>query len=66
MFQNSLFFAGFCDSFLWFDICISNKSVISLCLSGGMLFSLPNFEIYIKKQENNNVEYQQSNIIHYF
>ena len=31
-----------------------------------MLFSLQNFEIYAKKQENNNVEYQQSNFIHYF
>ena len=66
MFQNSFFFAGFFDSFLWFDICISKTSVISFCLSGGMLCSWQNFEIYAKNQENNNIEYKQSNIIHYF
>ena len=36
--------------FLWFDICISNTSVISLCLSGGIPCSWQNFEIYAKKK----------------
>ena len=39
MFQNSFFFAGFFDSFLWFGICISKTSVSSLCLIAGMLCS---------------------------